>query len=138
VSRLEFAHVDEMPANTWRWPHFDPRTEWACKGSKRIVIVPAFMDLLEELRQRVGFALPLTSGYRSPAHNRKVSNTGDAGPHTTAMAADIRVHGLQALTVIAAAVQLGFLGIGVQQKGPIHGRYIHVDQARTVPAIWSY
>jgi hypothetical protein len=33
------------------------------------------------------------------------------------------------------ALELGFTGIGVQQKGT--GRFIHLD-LRAVPAIWSY
>ena len=138
VGRFVFANVNEMPHGFWRWPHFDAATEWACKGTGKIVVVPDFMDRLEELRVRVGFALPINSGYRSPEHNQAVSSSGDDGPHTTGQAADIRVHSLQAMTVLSAALQLGFVGVGVQQKGPHGGRYIHVDTARAVPALWSY
>ncbi len=136
--RVEFASVSAMPVGFWRWSNFDPATEWACRGTGQIVVVPAFMDLLEELRMRVGFALPITSGYRSPEHNAAVSNTGLDGPHTTGMACDIRVNGLQAMTVISVALQLGFVGLGVQQNGPRASRFIHIDQSRDIPAIWSY
>lgn len=136
--RLEFPNADAIPAGVWRWPHFDPKHEWACHGTGTIVIVPDFLDLLEELRMRVGFALPINSGYRSPEWNVRVGHSGEDGPHTTGKAADIRVHGLQAITLIVAAAQLGFVGIGVQQKGERIGRYIHLDTARDVPAIWSY
>lgn len=143
TGRLEFPSVAAIPPGTWRWPHFDPRTEWACKGTGRIVIVPAFLDLLEELRLRVGFALPVNSGYRSPEHNQRVASSGDDGPHTTGQAADIRVYGTQALAVLAAAMKLGFTGFGLQQQGPTHKRFIHLDDlvsegSRVRPALWTY
>ncbi len=133
---LSFASVDDIPAGYWRWEHIDPATEWACKGTGQIVIVPFFLDKIEMLRTRCGFPLPITSGYRSPEHNSEVSNTGSDGPHTTGMACDIGVTGIQAMTVISVALQLGFLGLGVNQKGS--GRFVHVDDARDTPAVWSY
>ena len=143
AGRLEFPSVDAIPPGAWRWPHFDPRTEWACKGTGQIVIVPDFLDRLEELRLRVGFPLPVNSGYRSPEHNLAVASSGDDGPHTTGRAADIRVHGTKALAVMAAALQLGFTGFGAQQQGPAHRRYLHLDDLtsdgpRVRPAFWTY
>lgn len=136
MSAVEFASVELITPGFWRWPHIDPAHEWACKGTGQLLVVPEFMDQIETLRMRCGFPLPITSGYRSPAHNRAVSNTGHDGPHTTGMACDIGVSGIQAMTVISTALQLGFLGVGVNQKGT--GRFIHVDNARQIPAIWSY
>jgi uncharacterized protein YcbK (DUF882 family) len=135
---VEFDSIETLTPGLWRWPHIDAASEWACKGTGRIVVVPDFLDRLEALRMRVGFALPISSGYRSPSHNMDVSTTGDDGPHTTGEAADIRVNGMQALALLGAALQLGFLGIGISQKGPHGSRFIHVDTARDIPALWSY
>lgn len=135
--RYEFGSVAELPDGFWRWPHVNAATEWACKGTGRLVVVTEFLDKIEELRMRCGFALPITSGYRSPEHNAAVSSTGDDGPHTTGMACDIGVSGVQAMTVISTALQLGFIGVGVNQKGT-GGRFVHLDNARLTPAIWSY
>lgn len=138
MSVFAYASVALIPAGFWRWPHFNPATEWACKGDGTILIVPEFMDRLEQLRTRCGFPLPITSGYRSPAYNAVVSSTGDDGPHTTGKAADIRVEGVHAFTLISIALQMGFTGLGIQQKGPRDSRYIHLDDAHDVPALWSY
>jgi uncharacterized protein YcbK (DUF882 family) len=90
------------------------------------------------LRTRCGFPLPITSGYRSPAYNRLVASTGDDGPHTTGKAADIRVEGVHAFTLISIALQMGFTGLGIQQKGPRESRYIHLDDCHDLPTLWSY
>lgn len=141
---VEYRSVVDLPPGVWRWPHVHPQREWACKGSGVILIVPSFLDRIENLRTRVGFALPINSGYRSPSHNAAVSFTGDDGPHTTGRAVDIAVHGVRALEVLAAAMQLGFTGFGLKQDGPVQGRYIHLDDlesntdGRVRPALWTY
>lgn len=102
---------------------------------------PRFLERLDQLRERVGCALVVTSGFRCRDHNRNVSHTGTEGPHTTGQAVDLRVSGKTAWKVVEAAMALGFTGIGVSQKGP--GRFIHLDDLpqlldRPRPWIWSY
>lgn len=126
----------------WRWPDFAP-SEMACKGDGSLTVDEDFMDRLQKLRAMVGFPLPVASGYRSPAYNAKVSDTGDDGPHTKGLAADLRVVGAQAYAVIQAATQLGFTGIGISQKGDPTKRFIHLDCAPTTPSgprpwVWTY
>jgi uncharacterized protein YcbK (DUF882 family) len=96
---------------------------------------------LDELRYMFGKPLTITSGYRCPAHNQSVSTTGATGPHTTGLAADIGISGRDAVVVLRMALQVGFTGIGVQQKGG--GRFLHVDLipdsfGAKRPWIWSY
>ena len=127
----------------WRWPHVDPLSEWACKGTGRIVVETEFLDRVERLRLAYARPLIITSGYRSPEHNRQVSTTGDDGPHTTARAVDIRVYGTWALDLIRRAIDEGFTGVGVAQKGAQERRYIHLDDLPDAadqprPWIWSY
>lgn len=123
----------------WQWPNFTPE-EWACKGDGTLLVIPSFMDRIQLLRQTVGFQLIVSSGYRSPAYNASVSHTGDGGPHTTGHAIDLTIRGAQALIVLKAALQLGFTGIGVSQKG--EGRFLHLDdlppESAPRPMIWSY
>jgi len=135
---LEYPSVAAIPAGVWRWPHISPDKEWACHGDGTILIVPEFLDRIEQLRTRCGFPLQINSGYRSPAYNATVSTTGDDGPHTTGKACDIRVEGVRAFTLISIALQMGFTGVGINQKGPSSGRYIHLDDAHETPALWSY
>jgi zinc D-Ala-D-Ala carboxypeptidase len=101
----------------------------------------AFMRKLVSLREQLGFALPITSAYRCPQYNNKISSTGLFGPHTTGKAVDVGVRGIEAFKLIKAAQEMGFTGIGVNQKG--NGRFIHLDILTDIehfprPNVWSY
>lgn len=123
--------------------HFSYATDpmLACPHCKHKGIEPDFLFRLDGLRDAVGFPLRVSSGYRCPAHNARVSSTGEDGPHTTGRAVDLAVTHWQAYQVVAAAVKLGFTGIGVKQHDT--GRFIHIDDlqadvGRPRPTIWSY
>lgn len=98
-----------------------------------------FMKKVEALRMACGFPFTVTSAYRCSKHNASVSSTGVNGPHTTGRSIDIGVRGEQAMKLVQKAVELGFTGIGVSQKGT--GRFIHLDdltEGYPRPNIWSY
>lgn len=99
---------------------------------------PDFLDDLQALRTAFGAAMPVTSGYRCPEHNAKISKTGPTGPHTTGRAVDIGLGGASALVLVKLALEHGFTGLGVNQKGV--GRFIHLDKIIDGPRpnIWSY
>ena len=122
-----------------RWVHFS-EGEMACSHCGMHPMDEGFMKHLNELRNKVGFPLVISSGYRCPEYNAKVSFTGTNGPHTTGMAADIAISGEKAFMVAKAAFQLGFKGIGIAQKGV--KRFIHVDDVVSPehprPRVWSY
>jgi zinc D-Ala-D-Ala carboxypeptidase len=120
--------------------YFKP-SEFACKHCGENKMDPAFLVLADELRHRCGFPLPITSGYRCPTHNQNVSSTGPNGPHTTGKAMDVGVSRHRAHDVLRIALQMGFTGIGVQQKGA--SRFIHLDYLKEPehaprPSVWSY
>jgi len=138
-----FASIEEIPTGFWRWAHIDAATEWACPHCGSLIVVPAFLDRIEELRYRCGFPLWLSSGYRCPAHNRQVSTTGDTGPHTTGLAVDIRAYGTKARAILDHAAPLQFRGIGLRQHGAIARRILHLDDLAgdaqsPRPWIWTY
>ncbi len=115
--------------------------EFSCKHCGQNRMDQAFLTMVDELRDRCGFALTITSGYRCPTHNAAVSSTGAAGPHTTGRAVDIGVSRHRAHDVLRHAMAMGFTGIGVQQKGA--SRFIHLDMLREPqhaprPSVWSY
>lgn len=123
-----------------RWPNFSP-DEFACKGDGTLSVNPVFMDRLQTLRTFYAKPMIISSGYRSPEYNASVSSTGLTGPHTTARAADIAVRGADALHLITLALEVGFIGIGVNQRG--NSRFIHLDDLPDAPGqprpwIWSY
>lgn len=115
--------------------------EFACKHCGENKIDPTFVKELDDLRHRYGKPLVVTSGYRCPDHNAKVSSTGRTGPHTTGHAADLAVDRSDAFRLLRIATTMRFTGIGVQQKGS--GRFIHLDDLPSTagtprPTIWSY
>lgn len=119
--------------------HF-ARGELACRHCGRCEMDEGFMLVLEELRVKWGRPIALTSAYRCPEHNSRVSTTGLDGPHTTGKAVDILISGEDAFELVVLALEIGFLGVGVKQKGG--GRFIHLDICGGPrfprPRIWSY
>jgi uncharacterized protein YcbK (DUF882 family) len=100
-----------------------------------------FMERIEKLRIRYGKPMRVTSAARCPEYNAAVSSTGGKGPHTTGRAIDIGVDRGDAYMVLKLALEAGFTGIGVAQKGS--GRFMHLDdllndEGQPRPTIWSY
>jgi zinc D-Ala-D-Ala carboxypeptidase len=115
--------------------------EFKCKHCGLNKMQEEFLLLVDELRERCGFPLVITSGYRCPAYNQKVSTTGPKGPHTTGRAVDLGVSRHFAYLTLMHALRMPFTGIGVQQKG--ESRFIHLDTLKEPeqaprPTIWSY
>lgn len=124
----------------WRWPNFAPR-EFACACCRKANMDPGFMGRLQRLRVLYGKPISITSGYRCPAHNAKVSKTGATGPHTTGRAVDIPVARGEAFRLMKLALELGFTGFGFKQHG--ESRFLHLDDlpdapGQPRPTIWSY
>jgi zinc D-Ala-D-Ala carboxypeptidase len=125
------------------WREYSPffrETEFTCRcGCGQTRMRERFMGQLYDLRREFARPMVITSGYRCQAHNQRVSTTGDNGPHTTGLAADVLVSGPNARLLVDLAVLRGFKGIGISQKGPHAGRFIHLDRVdRPEPLLWSY
>lgn len=117
-------------------------SEFICRcGCGRMEIPFDFIYKLELLRLAFNRPMVITSGYRCPTHNRRVSRSGDNGPHTIA-AADVAVSGRLAHRLLQHAFIVGFTGIGVAQKGAHGSRFIHLDDLpahnHPRPWVWSY
>ena len=102
-----------------------------------------FMEQLEGMREVLDFPFVISSGYRCPKHNQKVSTTSSDGPHTLGRAVDIVISGEKAFELIVAADTWGMTGIGVSQKGEMNKRFIHLDNLQKRegfprPWVWSY
>lgn len=94
------------------------------------------MDRLRKLSKLQGEKLRINSGYRSPAHNRKVGGVSNSS-HLHHLAVDIHAPDPVALAVLAYKV--GFRRIGIGRT------FIHVDTAdhatsqhKKNPAFWVY
>ena len=121
-------------------PHFS-RHELQCRcGCGKCEMDAVFMIRPEELRRAFGKPMRLSSAYRCPDHNERISKTGRTGPHTTGRAVDVLVSGEDAYRLVRLALEHGFTGIGIAQRGPHERRFIHLDDldGPTRPWVWSY
>lgn len=112
-------------------PHFRLR-EFASKdGSDKVLVDDGLVELLEAIRSAVGSAVTISSGYRSPAHNKAVGGVSHS-QHLYGRAADIVVEGASPLLVgqIAEYYLDRRGGIGVYET------FTHVD-TRSVRSRWD-
>jgi uncharacterized protein YcbK (DUF882 family) len=121
------------------WQHFTER-ELACSHCGACEMDEKFMKRLGILRLAFGAPMIVSSGYRCPDH--PIEARKDApGAHATGSAVDIAVSGHAAHRLLKLALEYGFSGIGVQQRGD--GRFLHLDTlpnspGRPRPWVWSY
>lgn len=103
-------------------PHFKYR-EYACKdGSEPIIIAKTLVKLLENIRVHFNAPVTITSGYRTPAHNKAVGGR-PLSYHMKGMAADIQVKNHTSKEVAEyASKALGDAG-GVIR----YTNFVHVD-----------
>ena len=117
-------------------------SELACSCCGKNEMTQETVDALQALRESIGKPLRLSSAYRCPKHNSKVSSTGNSGPHTTGMAIDIACSGKDAWELLSFAMIRSKIwkGIGIRQKGNHESRFIHLDtiEADNRPWVWSY
>lgn len=114
--------------------------EFSCRHCGKNEMKPEFMEKLQHLRTVYNKPMTVSSGYRCAQHPIEAAKT-EPGAHTTGMAADIAVQGAEAHRLLQLALEFGFTGIGVQQKGG--GRFIHLDTIPAAPefprpTVWSY
>jgi len=111
--------------------HFST-SEFRCRETGENDMKPEFIHMLDELRERVGHPLVITSGYRSVNHSAERSKK-KGGTHTQGIAADIAVsNGEQRMKIVKEALAMGFGGIGVART------FVHVDMRTTTPVMWTY
>ena len=86
----------------------------------------------------------ISSGYRDPDKHPIELKKTRPGTHSYGVAADIAVAYDDAYNILNIAVELGyFTGIGINQKGDVKSRFIHLDMMEASdqfgrPTIWSY
>lgn len=126
----------------WPYPNFSKK-EMQCRCGCGMLPEATFMEKLQHLRNEYGRSMLITSGARCVRYNAVVSSTGNNGPHTTGLAADVLVHGSQAHTLLKLALKHYFTGIGLRQNGAYNSRFMHLDIIENSnnhprPWIWTY
>lgn len=100
-------------------------------------VLPNILQLaknLQVLRDSIGKSITITSGYRSPQHNKKIGGAKDS-QHVKGMAADIKVAGMTPKEV--ALVIEGLIEQGKMKQGGIgiYPSWVHYD-VRGTKARW--
>ena len=118
------------------YPNFKAE-EFDCSHCGKNEMRPEFMGKLQAFRMQYGKPMRITSGYRCPEHPLEAKKS-KPGAHASGLACDVGVDGQEAYDILKLAFQLGFKGIGVNQKGT--GRFIHLDMLEEAPRpnVWSY
>lgn len=109
--------------------------EFACKCCGRQNINENLVFQLQKIRGIVKKPIIITSGYRCPAHNKKIGGSPKS-QHLLGKAADIVIKGLsvkQMYQVLVPFHKKYFAGLGIY---PEQG-FIHID-TRDEPTIWVY
>ena len=118
------------------WCNFTP-DEFRCSCCNRLEISSDIMDLLQTARNDLG-PLQITSAYRCPDHNSKVSSTGASGPHTSGYAVDIHVSNSQHRKQLIDYFAKKVTGLGVAKT------FLHIDLLNAEhgfemrPNAWKY
>lgn len=113
------------------------KKEFVCRGKgccdHKGQVVPELVAALQELRDRIGKPIHITSGFRCPKHNAFVG--GDPhSQHMAGTAADICVTGVNtALLAIEAQNITAFKRGGIG----LYGGWVHVDVREDGPARWE-
>jgi len=124
---------------SWESPYFTSE-EMKCSHTGLEKMDARFMEMLTELRVAYAKPMRVTSAYRDATHPIEAKKD-KPGAHSTGKAADIAVERGEAYEVLKIALEIGFTGIGVAQKGS--GRFLHLDicepeDGMIRPTVWSY
>lgn len=126
AERRLFKTTSAVPWDQDRWPSFKASElkcrcapgDGGCAGEYFHDV--RFMDALQNLRDRLGAPVRVTSGRRCTFRNRKVGGATKS-QHMVAIAADIPFDKHDPVTLARAAVAAGFTGIG------FGATFLHVD-----------
>ena len=116
--------------------------ELKCKGTDECEMDEGFMKKLEALRHEFNEPMIVSSGYRHESYNQVIGGAKNS-PHLYGKAVDVVISGKSAYRLMKLAIQHGFTGIGVSQRGPHEKRFLHIDTMDSSdihprPWIWSY
>ena len=107
------------------WDFFT-QDELRCKGTDECNMDEEFMEMLVSLRYAYDKPMVISSGYRDASYNQVIGGAKNS-PHLSGKAVDVLVSGKDAYELMSLAMEKGFSGIGVSQRGPHESRFIHID-----------
>lgn len=126
----------------WENSKYFKASEFTCSHTGTEKMDQGFINKLNNLREIYGKPMTVSSGYRDSTHPvEAVKKDPTSGAHVSGKAADILIERKNAYELLSLAFDVGFTGIGVNQKGG--ARFLHLDTiegspSRPRPTIWSY
>lgn len=103
-----------------------------CNKQQPNLVQQDSLNLLQQLRDKVGRPLTIVSAYRCAEHPVEKRKT-TPGQHNKGTAFDVAVgDGSEAYEIMKLAFALGFTGIA---RG---NGFVHVDTRKTTPVNWIY
>lgn len=107
--------------NTRRWKYFRDEERTGSLGHTISELEPTFVDKLDILRGKCGFAFVANSGYRTVLENTQVGGAKNSA-HTRRIAIDIScTDATKRIIIVGEAYIMGFTGIGVSKT------YVHLE-----------
>ena len=106
--------------------------EFQCPCCNKVMLHPLLLQKLKGLRYKLAKPVIITSGFRCPDYNQKVSGV-KGSYHLLGMAADIYVPEISLNTLFSVAEEIGFNGIGFYPKRNI----LHLDIRPAGQAHWQ-
>lgn len=92
-----------------------------------------FMEKLQAVRDGMGEALKITSGFRCIAHNATLDSSQPDSEHLYGHAADIAVSTAEdRIDLIDIALREGMIGFGIAKD------YVHLDDGARERRAWTY
>lgn len=102
--------------------------EFACNdGSDKVLIDLKLVDLLQQIRDKFGKAVVISSAYRTASYNTKIGGVSNS-QHTKGTASDISIVGVEPLEIAKYVEYLhpNDCGIGVYNNAK-NGKFVHLD-----------
>lgn len=111
--------------------------EFRCKdGSDKILISDDLVKVLQAIRDHFAAPVRITSGYRTPAYNRRVGGVSNS-QHVLGTAADINVDSQTPVQLCRAIVNGWIPGVPDERMGVgLYKTFVHVD-VRGHKARWT-
>lgn len=120
----------ESSIKYFKFNEFDDPTEI----NSGLMMNPAFVQLIDQIRIKIGHPLNINSGFRTESHNIKVGGKPNSA-HTKGLACDIQcVDSTTRFQLIKYAFDLGIKRIGIGDS------FIHLDGDLDLPqeVVWLY
>ena len=123
---------------TWDEIRYFRPAEFDCltmEGTGREFMQLSFVALLDEVRHRCGFAITVSSGYRTHEHNDTLANASPNSSHLYGWAADVVCSSShQRFAIVSAAIAVGISRVGIG-AGFIH---LDADPKKVDRLCWLY